>query len=186
MPSTPLTPLSSLRTSRHLIPAHSLLPNTSLAPSRPLLIYHGAFPSSITASAIEDHLDSVGVVRPAWRYTMYSTTHFHSTAHEVLCIARGSARLCFGGEENPGRVEPVMRRGDVVVVPAGVAHRLLEDLEEGGSFEMVGSYEAGKSWDMCYGREEERDKVEGIRRLGWFRRDPIYGDDGPAMREGEA
>ena len=74
-----------------------------------------------------------------------------------------------------------MEKGDVLVVPAGVAHRLLEDMD--GGFEMVGSYERGKSWDMCYGRKGEEEKIEGIRQLRWFRRDPVYGDDGPAVRE---
>ena len=108
---------------------------------------------------------------------MYSQTHFHSTSHEVLCISHGRARLCFGGEENEGRVEPVVEQGDVLFVPAGVGHRLLEDLD--GGFEMVGSYPAGCDWDMCYGKKGES-KVNSIKGLSWFRRDPIYGDKGPA------
>lgn len=110
---------------------------------------------------------------------MYSTSHFHSTSHEVLAVSRGRAKLCFGHEENPERVEPLVEKGDVMVVPAGVAHRLLEDLE--GGFEMVGSYPKGASWDMCYGREGEEKKVWGIKGLGWFERDPVYGDEGPVL-----
>jgi len=110
---------------------------------------------------------------------MYSDTHFHSNTHEVLAIASGSAKCCFGGEQNEGRVEPVLNRGDVVVVPAGVGHRLLEDY---GSFQMVGSYPTGKNWDMCYGRAGEEKKVKTISKLGWFERDPVYGDDGPSLQ----
>ena len=110
---------------------------------------------------------------------MYSTSHFHSTSHEVLAGSRGRAKLCFGHEENPERVEPLVEKGDVMVVPAGVAHRLLEDLE--GGFEMVGSYPKGASWDMCYGREGEEKKVWGVKGLGWFERDPVYGDEGPVL-----
>lgn len=173
------TALAALKVSKHYIPAHGLTPN-STALNKPLLIYHGAFPpDTTTASAIEAHLSSVDVVSPQWRYTMYSTSHFHSTSHEVLCIICGRARLCFGGEANPGRVEPVVQRGDALVVPAGVAHRLLEDLE--GGFEMVGSYPVGFSWDMCYGREGEEDKVKAIEKLEWFKKDPIYGDEGPVL-----
>ncbi|KAL5610188.1 hypothetical protein ACKRZS_009524 [Fusarium odoratissimum] len=109
---------------------------------------------------------------------MYSQTHFHSTTHEVLCISHGRARLCFGGEDNEGRVEPVVETGDVVIVPAGVGHRLLEDLDSG--FEMVGSYPTGCDWDMCYGKKGEEDKVKAIKNVEWFRKDPIYGDEGPA------
>ncbi len=68
---------------------------------------------------------------------MYSTSHFHSTSHEVLGIASGKARLCFGHEDNPKKIEEVVQKGDVIVMPAGVSHRLLEDLE--GGFSMVGS-----------------------------------------------
>lgn len=111
---------------------------------------------------------------------MYSQSHFHSTSHEVLCVAAGKAKLCFGGEANPNRVELVVQKGDVMVVPAGVSHRLLEDIE--GDFSMVGSYPTGKDWDMCYGREGEETQVENIGRLGWFERDPIYGDEGPTLQ----
>jgi uncharacterized protein YjlB len=69
--------------------------------------------------------------------------------------------------------------GDVVVVPAGVGHRLLDDY--GSGFEMVGSYPKGKSWDMCYGKEGEEDKVEKIKDLPWLERDPLYGNSGPAL-----
>ncbi|KAK7916834.1 hypothetical protein PG985_010442 [Apiospora marii] len=163
-PKLILTPLASLRVSKHQIPAHHRIPNTSIQ-QKPLLHYHSAFSSEDTetniASSIESHLKSVGVVDPQWRYTMYSTTHFHSTTHELLCIAQGGARLCFGGEANPGRVEASVRKGDVVLVPAGVGHRLLEEEEGRG------------------GGEEA--KVEGIRRLAWFEKDPVYGDQGPAL-----
>lgn len=173
-----LAPLSSLKVSKHLIPQHNLIPNSSIQ-NKPLLIYHSCFPSSTSASQIESHLLTTGVVVPQWRYTMYSTSHFHSTTHEVLVIASGAAKICLGGEENAGRVEPVVRKGDVIVMPAGVSHRLLEKVER--PFVMVGSYPPGKEWDMCYGRQGEEKKVEGIKNLGWFERDPVYGDEGPAV-----
>lgn len=111
---------------------------------------------------------------------MYRTSHFHSTAHEVLCVVSGRAKICFGGEDNPGRVEHLAAEGDVMVVPAGVAHRLSEDIT--GDFSMVGSYPPGQHWDMCYGREGEEAQVKGIESLAWFDRDPIYGDDGPVLK----
>lgn len=174
-----LSPLKDLRVSSHNIPAFDRIPNSSIQ-QKPLLIYRSAFrPAAVNAATIESHLNTVGVVAPQWRYTMYSTTHFHSTSHEVLCVAEGKAKLCFGGEANPNRVEPVVEKGDVVVVPAGVGHRLLEDHD--GNFLMVGSYPQGKNWDMCYGKEGEQSKVKEIANLGWFERDPIYGDEGPVL-----
>ena len=177
MPAT-LTPLKELRVTKHLIPAHGLIPNTSIQ-NKPMMIYHAAFNSKPPASAIEEHLSSIGAVQPQWRYTMYSTSHFHSTSHEVLGIASGEARLCFGHERNPKRVEEVVKAGDVVVLPAGVAHRLLEDLA--GGFQMVGSYPKGCNWDMCYGNKGEEEKIESIKELRWFQKDPIYGHEGPAL-----
>ncbi|GIZ37094.1 hypothetical protein CKM354_000055700 [Cercospora kikuchii] len=176
--TTKLTPLAQLQVLKHLIPAHGLTPNTSIQ-NKPLLIYKSCFPSNISASQIESHLKSVGIVTPQWRYTMYSTSHFHSTSHEVLCISNGKAKLCFGHEDNPQRVEEVVEKGDVIIVPAGVAHRLWEDVT--GVFEMVGSYPEGCHWDMCYGREGEESKVKAIADLGWLAKDPVYGDEGPAL-----
>lgn len=68
---------------------------------------------------------------------------------------------------------------DVIIVPAGVGHRLLDDFNS--DFEMVGSYPTGKNWDMCYGKVGEEEKVKGISILGWFAKDPLYGDEGPVL-----
>lgn len=176
---TQLTPLSFLRVSRHIIPAHRGFPNSSTQ-NRSLYIYHAAFPSSSSPSSIEQHLRSVGVVSPAWRYKMYTQHHFHSTAHEVLVISSGGATLFFGGEGNPKGVQAYVGKGDVIVVPAGVGHAMLEDK---GGFEMVGSYPVGGAqWDHCTGDESELGKVKSrIERLGWFERDPLYGDEGPVL-----
>jgi uncharacterized protein YjlB len=83
----------------------------------------------------------------------------------------------FGGEGNPGKIETTVNKGDVIIIPAGVSHRLKKDLE--GGFQMVGSYPPGLRWDMCYGKDDERDEVAQIAKLEWFVKDPIYGHDGP-------
>lgn len=173
-----LTPLAELRVSSHQIPPHNRVPNTSVL-QKPLLIYHSAFPPNTSATAVEAHLSSVDVVTPQWRYTMYRTTHFHSTAHEILSVVAGKARVCFGGYDNPDRVETVVGKGDVIIIPAGVGHGLIDDFDS--QFTMVGSYPKGQSWDMCYGREGEEEKVKAMKALGWFDRDPVYGDEGPAL-----
>ncbi|ROW05964.1 hypothetical protein VPNG_08442 [Cytospora leucostoma] len=169
-------PLSELRVSKHFVPSHGALPNSSIT-NKPLLIYHSVFDRP-SASAIESYLNNVGVVEPLWRYGMYPRTHFHTITHEVLCVSSGKARLCFGGEDNPGRVEPTVEAGDVMVVPAGMAHRLLVDF---GRFEMVGCYPLGYDWDMCYGRPGEEGKIKAIENLAWFEKDPIYDHQGPVL-----
>jgi len=47
---------------------------------------------------------------------------------------------------------------------------------------MVGSYPKGKNWDMCYGKEDEEENVKKISELGWFVKDPLYGDEGPVLQ----
>ncbi|OJD25092.1 hypothetical protein ACJ73_03548, partial [Blastomyces percursus] len=161
---------------RQQIPPWSHNPNTSIQ-HKPLLIY--AFQPTATASEITQHLIKTGVVEPQWIYSMYPYSHFHSTGHEALNIVSGKAKLCFGHEDNPERFEAVVASGDVLVVHAGVAHRLLAGIE--GGFKMVGAYPKGKEWDMCYGIEEEGNKSPEIRKVSWFERDPLYGDRGPVL-----
>lgn len=168
---------SEIQVTIRQIPKWERIPNTSIQ-SKPLLIYHGAFNAS--PSELQDHLESVGEVEPQWVYGMFPQSHFHSTTHEVLGVVSGSARLCFGGEENPGRYEPTVQKGDLMIVPAGVSHRLLDEAGR-ESFKMVGAYPKNKQWDMCYGRKGEEKKVQGIEQVDWFHRDPLFGIDGPAL-----
>lgn len=46
---------------------------------------------------------------------------------------------------------------------------------------MVGCYPKGCSWDMAYGEEGEEERIEAIKGLGWFKKDPVYGGHGPAV-----
>lgn len=95
-------------------------------------------------------------------------------------MSDGAARLCFGGGNNPDRVEVEVEKGDVMIVPAGVAHAMLEDK---GGFSMIGSYPVdADQWDHCTG-SEGRAAEERIKKLKWFERDPVYGDEGPTLRE---
>jgi len=110
---------------------------------------------------------------------MYKQSHFHSTSHEVLAVVQGQANLRFGHEDNPHSIKQNVTKGDVIIIPAGVAHRLDEDIS--GDFLMVGCYPSGCQWDMCYGNEDEKDKLEKIKDLKWFAKDPIYGDNGPVL-----
>jgi len=73
----------------------------------------------------------------AWRNGIYAHHHYHSTTHEVLGVASGSVRVRLGGDSGK---TVVLRAGDVVVVPAGVAHK-----SEGESPDLVvvGAYPQG-------------------------------------------
>src|SRR5579885_2835809 len=58
----------------------------------------------------------------SWRDGIYDFNHFHTGTHEVLGIARGQAKVKFGGDA--GRLLE-LKAGDVVVMPAGTGHRRL-------------------------------------------------------------
>src|SRR5580704_15947769 len=89
-----------------------MIPNSRL----PLLVYRAAVPAD--AAAIE-RVFAANRWPPAWRNGVHPFHHFHSTAHEVLGVARGEATVLFGGPA--GRVLS-LRAGDVAVLPAGVGH----------------------------------------------------------------
>ncbi|WP_439602086.1 cupin domain-containing protein [Devosia sp.] len=145
-------------------------PNSAL----PLLFYEQALPGDRADAEAMEALFAANGWPPAWRASVFTYHHYHSTAHEALGVARGSARLLLGGPE--GRefdVEP----GDVIVIPAGVAHRRLDS---SGDFLVVGCYPPGQSWDLLRGAAGERPAADhNIARVPLPATDPVGGADGP-------
>ena len=127
-----------------------VVPNSKL----PLLLYRGVLDANAgdPAAAFED-LFARHRWAGSWRNGIYDFHHYHSTAHEVLGIARGHASLRFGGAR--GRTVDVVA-GDAVVIPAGVGHK-----NEGASVDLlvIGAYPDGMSYDLCLGRPGERPDV---------------------------
>src|SRR6201992_4152293 len=76
-----------------------LVPNNSL----PFLVYKGGLPLDPREpeATIEKLLGANGW-GAMWRNGVYDFLHYHATVHEVLGIARGSARVRFGGEKGKG------------------------------------------------------------------------------------
>ncbi len=113
----------------------------------------------------------------SWRDGVYSFPHYHSTSHEVLGVYRGSATLRLGGER--GR-NVAMDAGDVIVIPAGVAH---QNIGASDDFGVVGAYPGGRQWDLLRGLPGERPKADdNIAALPTPENDPIYGAEGPLRK----
>jgi uncharacterized protein YjlB len=146
----------------------------------PVLVYRGAFslPSSINAAAelIEARFEQHGW-SGGWRNGVYDFHHFHANSHEVLGCYAGSVLVQLGGPSGP---EVEIRRGDVVVLPAGVAHKRLR---ASADYRIVGAYPGGQSFDMHRGDPDELAAVKRtIAAVGVPATDPVHGKAGP-LRE---
>lgn len=116
----------------------------------PLLHYQGVLKEAlgdrdtINSSEVLDLFAKNGYTN-GWINGIYGRHHFHSTAHEVLGCLSGEAEVQFGGPQGSSVTFSV---GDVVLIPAGVAHKLLKQTE---NFRVVGAYPDKQIHDMQYG-----------------------------------
>jgi uncharacterized protein YjlB len=141
----------------------------------PLLLYRAAITTEANdrASVLERGF-ARNDWRNSWRNGVYSFAHYHSTAHEVLGVYLGSATLRLGGER--GQTVEV-RSGDVILIPAGVAH---QNISASPDFGVVGAYPDGRDWDLLRGLPGERPTSDHtIASLPIPDYDPIYGAKGP-------
>jgi uncharacterized protein YjlB len=171
-----VNPIQQVNILRHLISDDGTFPNNGhLA----LLVYRNAvrIEGSDTAKAVEQLFESNGWYN-AWQDGVYDYHHYHSTTHEVLGVIQGSARIQFGGSSG---ISLMLEAGDVVIIPAGVAHKNLGGEED---FSCVGAYPDGRDYDMNYGKAEERPAAdEKIKRVPIPANDPIFGTSGPLIKE---
>jgi uncharacterized protein YjlB len=150
----------------HAFEDDGLIPNSEL----PVLVYHGVQPASWEKLFAANHW------KGAWRNGIYPFHHFHSTSHEVLGIARGSAEVVLGG---PNGRRFSVSPGDVLVLPAGTGH-----CNAGSSADLlvIGAYPNGMRWDLRRGAAEERDEVlANIAAVPLPDADPVRGPAGPLV-----
>ena len=139
----------------------------------PLLIYKQAISlDDCTTHEIQQFLKSNHWVN-SWVDGVYDYHHYHSNSHETLVIIEGQATLEIGGEA--GKHYDVVK-GDVIILPAGVAHKRVMATTE---FKCIGAYPTEEDCDMQYGKAEEHPRVdENIAKVGLPKSDPVYGDSG--------
>jgi len=143
----------------------------------PLLVYQNAIPPSEGDPAVNaETVFHANGWKSSWRNGIYSFHHYHSTAHEVLCICRGTAKVKLGGE---GGITLDVHPGDVMVLPAGVGHK---NLGASSDLLVVGAYPPGPGWDLCReGVGEHKQALQNIPNVPLPPADPVYGENGPVM-----
>ena len=112
-----------------------------------------------------------------WRNGVYDFPHYHATVREALGIARGQARVRFGGDS--GQVIEV-KAGDVAILPAGTGHQCLS---ASADFSVVGAYPPGAKMHVTRPTPENyRKALKTIPAVKRPKSDPAMGEDGPLPR----
>jgi len=111
-----------------------------------------------------------------WRNGIFPYVHYHSMIHEVLAVARGRARVQFGGAQGE---ELDLGPGDIAVLPAGTGHQCMWASPE---LVAIGAYPKTGKYDLCRGSKAEHARaIEVIPKVPLPDTDPVYGKDGPLM-----
>lgn len=112
-----------------------------------------------------------------WTNGIFTFHHYHSNTHEVLGVYKGRTKLQLGGDNG---VEITVSKGDVIVIPAGVAHK---NLGKETQVMVVGAYPEGKSYDMHVGKSGERPQADqNIFMVPIPQTDPLQGRRGSLVR----
>ena len=163
--------LVDMRVETHTFQDDGSIPNSPLL----VVVYHGALGSDAGAAEYEELFAGHGWLG-AWRNGIFPFHHFHSTAHEVLGIAGGTANVMLGGPQGQAFE---LAAGDVVILPAGTGHRNLGSTVD---LLVVGAYPNGMRWDLRRGDPAEHDEVlANIARVPLPDRDPVTGAKAPLV-----
>jgi uncharacterized protein YjlB len=177
-PSSEEISVQKMRPESHSFEDDGETPNNSRFP---LLLYRSVVtlsPDYDPAATFEELFKANGWAG-SWRDSIYPYNHFHTGTHEVLGIARGTARVQFGGAAGDA-IE--LAAGDVIVIPAGTGHCALEKSD---NLLVVGAYPRECEGAYDEPRPCEADPTDARASIAAVEappRDPVYGAGGP-LRE---
>jgi len=157
----------------HFFADDGTVPNNAVLP---LVLYRGVLGAGDDLATSCEKMFAAHGWPDAWRNGIHAHHHYHSTAHEVLGIAAGSARVRLGGE---GGEVVELRAGDVVVIPAGVAHK-----REAASADLlvIGAYPRGQHPDICRADAGARTRaLDNIALVPFPAADPVTGRADPLL-----
>ena len=132
-------------------------------PRWPLLVYPGVVKNP-AAEAFEE-LFNRNRWPAAWRNGVFPFHHYHSNSHEVLGVYEGEVTVQFGGS-----LTLTANPGDVIVLPAGTAHK---KIAARGALGIVGAYPDGSKPDTSRGIPQ-KDCQAPLPAC-----DPVFGAGGP-------
>ena len=149
-----------------------LVPNNPM----PFLVYKGAVDvaNDHPEKTIEGLFGANGW-GAMWRNGVFDYLHYHSTVHEALGVARGHARVQFGGDH--GKALDISA-GDVAILPAGTGHQLISASKD---FCVVGAYPPGPPMQITRPTPENHAKaLKTIPDVKLPKTDPVRGEAGSA------
>jgi uncharacterized protein YjlB len=112
-----------------------------------------------------------------WRNGVYDYLHYHATVHEALGVARGRARVRFGGDR--GRAIEISA-GDVAILPAGTGHQCISASDD---FCVIGAYPPGPQMHVTRPTPENHAKaLKTIPAVKLPTSDPVTGEDGALVK----
>jgi uncharacterized protein YjlB len=158
----------------HLFADDGRIPNN---PTLPLVLYRGGIvlAGSPDPELLVEKTFADNGWGDMWRNGIYPYAHYHSMIHEAMAIARGRAKVRFGGD-NGEEIEIVP--GDVVILPAGTGHQCLKHSRD---LVVIGAYPPSGKYNLCRTKAEHTKAVATIRKVPLPLTDPAFGREGPLL-----
>jgi uncharacterized protein YjlB len=145
-------------------------------PKLPFLVYRGVIDLKGSPNPEERVEQAFAANRwgEMWRNGIYPYVHYHSMIHEAMGLARGRAKVRFGG--NSGREIDIFA-GDVCVLPAGTGH---QGLWSSPDLVVIGAYPPSGKYDLCRGSKADHARaIATIAKVPLPPTDPVFGAAGP-------